>query len=136
MEGPALRVVLELPERAEPGRPLSVRLVVENTTDEPVSVVSPSTPSALTLVVLDQHWNVVEPEAAAKVHSAREETDLAPGASQAWDLAGLSFVSGTAEMRYSLPPGTYHLLAVYRSGTNQIGAVSQVERLELAEPQT
>ena len=136
MEGPALRVVLELPERAESGRPLSIRLVVGNTTDEPVSVVSPSAASALTLIVLDRYWNVVGPEAAAKVHSAREETELAPGDSQAWDLDGLSFVSGMAQMRYSLPPGTYHVLAVYRPGPDRIVAVSRAERLEIEEPRT
>lgn len=128
----ALEVRLELPEHAAPGAALEGRLTVSNTVDEPVSVVAPPTAAALTLVVLDRHWNVVVPEAAAKVHTAPEELQLAPGESVAWDLTDLSFVSGTAQMRYSLPPGSYHVLAVYHPWTEVV--VSGIRGLEITEP--
>jgi hypothetical protein len=138
---PALDVRLDLPERAASGDRFEGRLTIANTVSETVLVVSPESAAALTLVVFDRSWNVVTPEAVAKVHTAREERELAPGESLAWDLADLSFVSGTAQMRYSLPPGTYHVLAVYHPGTGlpegssyPIVAVSDVGRLEITEP--
>jgi hypothetical protein len=139
---PALDVRLELPERVAAGDPIGGRLTVSNTGEEPASVVSPFGAAVLSLVVFDRLWNLVQPAPVAKVHVAEERTELAAGASLAWELPDLSFVTGTAQMRYSLAPGTYHVLAVYHPGTERLPerstyptvAVSEVVPLEVAEP--
>jgi hypothetical protein len=139
-----LDVRLELPEQTASGGPLAGQLTVANVLDEPVAVASPASAAALTLVVLDVHWNVVAPQSVAKVHAAREETVLAPAESVTWDLAELSFVSRTAQLRYVLPPGSYHVLAVYHPRADRPGeadaspvvAVSNVERVEITRAAT
>ena len=141
MAAARLEVRLELPERATVGTSLGGRLTVANTGSDPVSLVAPSAAAALTLVLFDRYWNVVEPTPVAKVHVAPEHRELAPGESLAAELPELSFVSGTAQMRYSPAPGTYYVLAVYHPGTDRLPerssyplvAVSNVARLELAD---
>lgn len=136
-----LDVRLDLPDRVTPGGPLDGRLTIANAGTEPISVLAPSAPAALTLVLFDRYWNVVEPAPVAKVHVAPERRELGPGESMTAELADLSFVSGTAQMRYSPAPGTYYVLAVYHPGTDRlperssypVAAVSNVARLELAE---
>jgi hypothetical protein len=136
-----LEVRLDLPERATSGAPLDGRLTIANAGDEPISVLAPSGPAVLTLVLFDRFWNVVEPAPVAKVHVAPERTELAPGESLDAALPGLSFLSGTAQMQYSPAAGTYYVIAVYHPGTDRLPdrssyplvAVSNVARLELAE---
>jgi hypothetical protein len=134
-----LEVRLELPERTRPNASLGGRLTIVNRGSDPVSVVAPSAPAALTLVLFDRYWNVVEPAPVAKVHVAPDERQLVPGESIGAELSDLSFVSGTAQMRYSPAPGRYHVLAVYHPGTDRLPdrsaypvvAVSNVVALEI-----
>lgn len=141
MAAASLDVRLELPERVAAGDSVTGRLTVTNPGEEAISVGSPFGAAALSLVVFDRYWNLVEPAPVAKVHTADERTELASGESLAWDLSDLSFVSGTAQMRYSLRPGEYHALAVYHPGTDRLPeqssypvvAVSEVVPLEIVE---
>src|SRR2546427_8409686 len=137
-----LDVRLELSERVAVGAALEGRLTVTNTGEEPVSVVSPLSAAAFNLVLFDRYWNLVEPAPVAKVHVADERSELGPGESLGWELSDPSFVSGTAQLLYSLGPGVYYALAVYHPGTERlpelssypIVAVSDVVRLEIVEP--
>jgi hypothetical protein len=136
-----LALRLELPERVAAGGRLAGRLTVTNSGAEPLAVVSPFSAAALSLVVFDRYWNFVEPRPQAKVHVAEERAELEPGESLAWDLPDLSFVSGTAQLRYELEPGAYHVLAVYHPGTHRLPeessypavALSDVVPLEIVE---
>lgn len=139
MAEPRLEVRLDLPDRATSGAPLDGRLTIANAGTDPISVVAPSAAAALTLVLFDRYWNVVEPAPVAKVHLAPDRKDLAPGESIAAELTDLSFVSGTAQMRYSPAPGNYYVLAVYHPGTDRLPdrsaypvvTVSNVVQLEI-----
>jgi hypothetical protein len=130
---------LELPERVPAAAQVEGRLTVTNGGSETVSVVAPFSAAALSLVVFDRYWNLIEPGPEAKVHVAEERAELRPGESLAWDLPDLSFVSGTAQLQYRLEPGAYHVLAVYHPGTHRLPeessyplvAVSEVVPLEV-----
>lgn len=124
---------LELPERVPAAAEVKGSLTVTNSGSETVSVVAPFSAAALSLVVFDRYWNLVEPGSEAKAHVAEERAKLGPGDSLAWDLPDLSFVSGTAQMRYALEPGAYHVLAVYHPGTHRLPEESSYPLVVVSE---
>ncbi len=134
---PDLEVRLELPKQAKVGEAIPVRLVITNRSDRDLSLATPLYNAALNLVVFDALWNMVLPQPVAKAHVAFDHIELAPNSGVTASLDDLSYVSGTAQMKFKLNPGVYYVTAVYHPGTARlpedstypIVAVSNVARL-------
>lgn len=136
-----LRVDLDVPGSVPNGKPVQATLTVVNEGSEGLDLVAPTSPATTNFVVFDLLWNLVAPQPAGKVNASRQILTIGPGESEAFELQGLSYVSGTAMMRYDLGPGRYRVLAVYHPGTARlleeaeypIAIVSSVEVLEVLE---
>jgi hypothetical protein len=130
---------LELPAQARSGEPLRGRLTIENRDGSELRAATPDTAGALNIVVFDGNWNLVAPQAVGKVHVARGEISLEPGASTSVDFDGLRYLSSTAAMEYALRPGVYRMLVVFHPGTSRrpdesdypVVVVSNVVELEV-----
>jgi hypothetical protein len=117
---PTLEVQLELPEQAQAGEAIPVQLFITNRSDRPLSLVTPLYNATLNLVVFDALWNMVAPHATGKVHLAFDRIELAPNSRVTVSLSDLSYVSGTAQMKFALNPGVYYVTAIYHPGTARL----------------
>lgn len=115
-----LRIHLELPGSVARGDEIRGSLVVENQGEERLELVAPFAPAATNLLVFDHLWNPVAPQPRAKVNVAHEPLALGPGESATFELAGLTYVSGSAQMGFDLAPGRYVVLALYHPGTERL----------------
>jgi hypothetical protein len=120
MSNQQVRIELELPENAPFGAPVAGCLVITNVGDRPLSLVTPLYNAALNIVVFDRYWNQAVPKSIGKAHHAYEQFELAPGQSATYDLADLTYTSGTSEMVFKLDPGIYYVVAVYHPGTARL----------------
>jgi len=110
---------LELPAKSRSGELLRARLTIENRGGSELRVATPDSAGALNIVVFDDSWNLVAPQAVGKVHVARAEISLEPGASMTVEVDGLRYVSSTAALEYALRPGEYRVLMVFHPGTSR-----------------
>lgn len=117
---PELAVRLVLPDTVQAGSQVQGALEITNKGKEKIELGAPKHNAALNLVVFDRFWNEVPPSSLGKAHIAYELFDLLPGQSIRFELANLTFTTGTSRMGYKLKPGVYYILAIYHPGTTRL----------------
>lgn len=131
-----LALDLNLPTRTDAGRPVEATLTLTNRGDAGVTLLDPRHTAALNLAVFDRYWDQVAPESVGKAHVAPVEVELVPGGAATFVLDDLVFTTGTAQMRFELVPGTYHVVAIYHPGTARLPAESTYPIVVASEVRT
>jgi hypothetical protein len=119
---PRLAVELTFPEK--PRDRIRASLTITNLGPTSVRVVDPGYHAALSVFVFDHDWDQVVPDSIGKVHIAYAEVELASGAAAHFVIDDLAFTTATARVRFRLPPGLYHVGAIYHPGSSRLPAES------------
>ena len=116
----AITVRLALPDTVQVNSQVKGILEITNNSNEKREIVSPNYNAALNLVVFDRYWNLVTANSLGKAHIAYERFELLAGQTARFELANLTFTTGTTRMCYELKSGIYYIVAIYHPGTKKI----------------